>query len=93
LDFDPASIQVAKSSFDIPKGLKYRFCFGIPIVKFVGEIGIERIQELHVIPFVQVQDELTDVLKAHLRPAFEEGDDVSFSVHFVLHTHSPSDAT
>jgi len=33
-------IQAEKSLFVIPQGLKYRLCFGIPIVNFFGEFGI-----------------------------------------------------
>ena len=84
LDFDPASVQPAKSSFNVPPGFKYCLSFGIPTVKFSDEIRVGRIQELGVIPFVQVQDELTDVLEAHLRPAFEKGNDFRLRVRFVL---------
>jgi hypothetical protein len=71
LDFDLASIQVAKSPFNVSQGFKHSLSFSGSLVKFSGEIRVERIQELYVIPFVQVQDELADVREAHLRPAFE----------------------
>ena len=73
LDFDLASIQVAKSSFNVSQGFKHSLSFSSTPVKFFREVRVGRIQELHVIPFVQVQDELTDVLEAHLRPSFEKG--------------------
>jgi len=93
LDFDLASIQASKSSFNVSQGFKHLLSLSIPRFKFFDEIRLRRVQELHVIAFVQVQDELTDVLEAHLRPAFEQGNDFSRRVRHVLHIHSPSDAT
>jgi len=93
LDFDPTSIQAAKSSFNVSQGFKHSLSFSSTPVKFFREVRVGRVQELHVIPFVQVQDELTDILEAHLRPALKKGNDFSLRVRFVLHIHSPSDAT
>jgi hypothetical protein len=93
LDFDLASIQVEKSSFDISQVLDHSLNLRISRFKFFMEIRVRRIQELHIIQFVQVQDELTDVLEARLRPAFEKGSDFRLRVGFGLHLHSPSDAT
>jgi hypothetical protein len=93
LDFDLASIQVAKSSFDVPQRFKHPFSLSVPRFKVLGEIRVGRIQELDVISFVQVQDELADVLEAHLRPAFEKGNNLSSRIRFVSRIHSPSDAT
>jgi len=40
LNLEFTLIQAAKSFFVIQQGLKYRLCFGIPIVNFLGEFGI-----------------------------------------------------
>jgi len=93
VDLDLASIQVAKSSFNVSQGFKQSLSFSSTPVKFFREVRVGRMQELHVIPFVQVQDELTDVFEAHLRPAFEKGNDFSFLFRVVLNIHSTSDAT
>ena len=84
VDFDLASIQVAKSSFNVSQGFKHSLSFSSTPVKFFREVRVGRIQELHVIPFVQVQDELTDILEAHLRSAVEKGNDFSLRVSFRL---------
>jgi len=89
VDFDLASIQVAKSSFNVSQGFKHSLSFSGTPVKFFREVRVGRIQEFHVIPFVQVQDELADVLEAHLRSAVEKGNDFSFRIRFISHIHSP----
>jgi len=93
LDFDLASIQAAKSSLDVSQGFKHLPSLSIPRFKFLGEVRVRRIQELRVIPFAQLEDELTDVLEAHLCSAFEKGNDFSLRIRCVLNIHSPSDAT
>ena len=93
LDFDLASIQVAKGSLDVSQVFKHYFGFSTAPVKLFGKVRVGRIQELNVIQLVQVQDELADLLEAFLPPAFREADDFGFRLGSSLHGHSRSDAT
>src|SRR5436190_8387231 len=69
LDFDLARIQAAKRRIDVPQAFKYRPSFTGALVKFLGKVGVRRVQELDVLQFVQVQDELTD--RMHQRHGLE----------------------
>ena len=50
-DFDLASIQAAKSSFDASQGFKHPLSLSIPRFKFFGEIRLERTHNAEVRAF------------------------------------------
>ena len=54
LDFDLASIQVAKGSLDVPQVFKHSLGFSSAFVKFFGEVRGGRKQELYTIPAARV---------------------------------------
>src|SRR6266567_8019407 len=93
LDFDLARIQAAKRRLDVPQVFKHRPGFSGALVKFLGEVRVQGVQEVDILQFIQVEDELADLPEKFLRPAFEKGNDLGLGVRSCLHTHSQSDAT
>jgi hypothetical protein len=78
LDLDLASVKVAKGSLDVPQVFKHHLGFSGTLVKVFGEVKVQRVQEFDILQFVQVQDELTNLLEAHLPSSFEKFDEFGF---------------
>src|SRR2546427_3299781 len=86
LDSDLASVHVAKSRLDVPQVFKHRPGFSGALVKFLGEVRVQGVQEVDILEFIQVEDELTDLPEKFLRSAFEKGNDFGLRVR-SLHIH------
>jgi len=52
LDSDLPSVQVTKGRLDVPQVFKHSLGFSGALVKFLGKVWVQRIQEFGVIQFI-----------------------------------------